>query len=100
MTSIPRNNDAVAMRAGQIGREDAMHDPFRNFTQTQIAFLDGWASGTRHILEAWRHMIDLQEHFLHRAMEHHRTHIEIAEGPSLTDKYGRRAHDIDVERDV
>lgn len=77
-----------------------MVDPLKNISEMQMAWFQAWASATRHGLEMWQHAINLQHNFLHQAAKHHRDHVEIATGASLTDKYGRRAHDIDPERDV
>lgn len=76
-------------------------DPLKNTADIQRAWLEAWGNGTRHWIEMWRHVIDLQQHFLvSAAQQHHRWHTEISDGPSFTDKYGKRAHDIDPERDV
>lgn len=76
-----------------------MNDPLKNLSSMQMAMVEAWANSTRHMLDAWRHMIELQQRFL-RHPDYHRTHVEIDRGPSFTEKYGRRAHDIDPERDV
>lgn len=79
----------------------ASNDPFKNMTDFQRMWLESWANGTRQMVEIWRHMFDVQQNFLKKAAEqHHRWHTEISDGASFTDKYGKRAHDIDPERDV
>lgn len=77
-----------------------MVDPLKNLSEMQTAWFQAWATATRHSLEMWRHAIDMQNNLLHHAVKHSREHIEIATGASLTDKYGKRSHDIDPERDV
>lgn len=77
-----------------------MVDPLKHLNEMQAACFRACVAMCRHNLEMWRHMVDLQHKFLHHAVEQHRSRVEIATGPSLTDKYGRRAHDIDPERDV
>lgn len=77
-----------------------MVDPVKNIAEYQTAWVQAWMAGTRHAFEMWRHMLDLQQSFLAQAARQHRDHVEIASGPSFTDKYGKRAHDIDPERDV
>lgn len=78
----------------------ADHDPLKTMVELQRIWLEAWASGSRQVFDVWRHMFDVQQHFLKKAAEHHRRHIEISDGPSFTDKYGKRAHDIDPERDL
>jgi hypothetical protein len=77
-----------------------MVDPLKNLSEMQTAWFQAWAAATRHSLEMWRHTVDMQHNFLHHAAKHTRGHVEIATGASLTDKYGKRSHDIDPERDV
>ncbi|MBI5165739.1 MAG: hypothetical protein HY985_17780 [Magnetospirillum sp.] len=78
-----------------------MADPLKPLSDLQAAMFDAWLNTTRQAFDLWRHGLELQQNFLAKAAEqHHRFHIEIAEGPSLTDKYGKRCHDIDPERDV
>lgn len=77
-----------------------MSDPYKGLAEFQMAMLVGWTNAFRHTLTYWRHCVDVQRHFLEHATGQHRSHVEISEGPSFTDKYGRRAHDIDPERDV
>lgn len=72
-----------------------------DFTELQRAWLEAWANGARSMIEGWRHIFEMQQKFLTSAAEqHHRYRTEISDGPSFTDKYGKRAHDIDPERDV
>ncbi len=75
-----------------------MVDPIKAWATLQMGALEGWAKSVGCVLNYWRHCLDLQGRFL-REMPR-RCQAEIATGPSLTDKYGRRAHDIDPERDV
>ncbi|MGE5537582.1 MAG: hypothetical protein ACM33T_00320 [Solirubrobacterales bacterium] len=74
-------------------------DPLKTMAEFQKAWMEAWSNATRQTFELWRHMFELQHHFIHRAT-HHRSHVEISDGPSFTDKYGKRSHDIDPERDV
>jgi hypothetical protein len=75
-----------------------MTDPFKNVLEMQSAMLEGWLSSCRHAMQCWQRWADMQGHFLHHAS--HRGKLEIAKGPSFTDHYGKRSHDIDPERDV
>jgi hypothetical protein len=77
-----------------------MADPYKDLSELQHAWLQAWANSVQHALECWQHVFDLQQNFVRNAQEQHRNHIEIACGPSFLDKYGKRAHDIDPERDV
>lgn len=77
-----------------------MADPFNAFTEFQNAWFRAWANYANSFGHVARHMLDLQQKFLHHAVKYQRDHVEIATGASLTDKYGKRAHDIDPERDV
>lgn len=77
-----------------------MADPYKNITDMQTAWMQAWASSTQHMFQCWKHVFDLQQGLLRHADSHHRDHVEIARGPALTDKYGKRSHDIDPERDV
>lgn len=77
-----------------------MADPFKGFTEFQAAWLKAWAHSAQNMTAMLAHMVDMQQKFLSHAAKYHRDHVEIATGPSLTDKYGKRSHDIDPERDV
>lgn len=76
-----------------------MVDPMKNLNEYQAAWIQAWMAVTRHAVDMWRHMVEMQQTLLVHAARH-RDHVEIASGPSFTDKYGKRAHDIDPERDV
>lgn len=77
-----------------------MPDPFKDLTSFQTAWLQAWMAASRQSMEMWKHVIEMQHKLLHQTMKVHRDHVEIATGASLTDKYGKRARDIDPERDV
>lgn len=77
-----------------------MANPYKNFSELQAAWMGAWLSSMQHMMQCWGHVYDLQQSFLKHAEAHHRSHVEIARGPSFLDKYGRRSHDIDPERDV
>jgi hypothetical protein len=77
-----------------------MPDPMKDFGNFQTAWFQAWAQASRQSLELWKHMIEAQHKLLHQVSAYHRDHVEIATGPSFTDKYGKRSHDIDPERDV
>ncbi|MDA8232619.1 MAG: hypothetical protein M0006_14890 [Magnetospirillum sp.] len=76
-----------------------MIDPITASARMQAAMLESWFAIGQHMLTYWGHCIDIQQRFLHEAT-HHRWHVELPNGASFTDRYGRRAHDIDPERDV
>jgi hypothetical protein len=77
-----------------------MADPFKGFSEFQTAWLKAWMNSAQSMGALFQHMLDTQQKFLGQAVKYHRDHVEIATGPALTDKYGKRAHDIDPERDV
>lgn len=79
-------------------------DPFKIAAEYQNAWVEAWSSTSKHMFDMWRRMFDLQQQVIEKAAQqaaaHHRSHVEIADGPAFTDKYGKRSHDIDPERDV
>ena len=77
-----------------------MVDPVKVLTQYQVAWFQAWLSVTQGFARMAQHLVEEQSRFLCHAAKCQRTHVEIATGAALTDKYGRRAGDIDPERDV
>ncbi|MGE4280736.1 MAG: hypothetical protein AB7G62_14195 [Magnetospirillum sp.] len=77
-----------------------MADPFKAFAEFQNAWFRAWMNSTQNFAGMAQHYLEMQQKFFSQAVKYQRDHIEIATGPSLTDKYGKRAHDIDPERDV
>lgn len=77
-----------------------MANPYKDLNSLQSAWLEAWSMSFQNVFQCWRHMFDLQQNFLKHAEQHHRAHVEIARGASFLDHYGKRAHDIDPERDV
>ncbi|MGE5504606.1 MAG: hypothetical protein ACM31L_09300 [Actinomycetota bacterium] len=75
-----------------------MTDPMKAFAEIQLALLQAWANTAQGACRYLQHCAEIQQRFF--TQHPHRTHIEIAKGPSLTEKYGKRAHDIDPEKDV
>lgn len=75
-------------------------NPYKDLNALQSAWMEAWSTSFQHVFQCWRHMFELQQNFLKHAQEHQRSHIEIASGASFLDRYGRRSHDIDPERDV
>jgi hypothetical protein len=76
-----------------------MADPFKALVEMQTAMVAAWSNSARQCFQYWRHWVEVQDHFIHKSLPQ-RSHVEIAKGPSFTDKYGKRAHDIDPEKDV
>ncbi|MBI2242260.1 MAG: hypothetical protein HYU59_15845 [Magnetospirillum gryphiswaldense] len=77
-----------------------MADPFKAIAELQNAWFKAWLNSTQSMGHLTQHLLEMQQKMLSHAVKYQRDHIEIATGPSLTDKYGKRAHDIDPERDV
>lgn len=77
-----------------------MADPFKAITELQNAWFKAWLNSTQSMGHLAQHLLEMQQKMFSHAVKYQRDHIEIATGPSLTDKYGKRAHDIDPERDV
>lgn len=76
------------------------HNAFTNVSGLQNMWMEAWTNAVQHTFHCWGHMFELQASFLKHAQGHHRNHVEIARGASFLDHYGKRAHDIDPERDV
>ncbi len=75
-----------------------MLNPFLAACQHQAALFDGWM---RMAACAWRHygrMVTLPRELLRHHPAFHRIHDVAYRGADLRDHYGRRAHDVDVER--
>lgn len=77
-----------------------MADPFKAFTEIQTAWVHAYLRLTQDMAQMFSHVFEVQQKFLSHVAKGHRDHIEIASGAALTDKYGKRAHDIDPEKDV
>lgn len=77
-----------------------MADPFKAIAEFQNAWFKAWLNSTQSVGGMFQHFLEMQQKMFTHAVKYQRDHIEIATGPSLTDKYGKRAHDIDPERDV
>lgn len=77
-----------------------MADPFKAFSEFQTAWFRAWLSAAQSYGAVFGHLLDMQGKMLHHVQKYQRDHVEIATGPALTDKYGKRVHDIDPERDV
>lgn len=77
-----------------------MANPYKNLNNLQSAWLSAWSVSAQQVFQCWCHLFELQKTFVTHAQEHQRNHVEIACGASFLDHYGRRAHDIDPERDV
>jgi hypothetical protein len=77
-----------------------MPDSMNPIVALQTMVFWQWASGVRQALALWRGSWRIQQDLLLPQTGERRRRIEIADGPSLTDRYGRRGRDIDPERDV
>jgi hypothetical protein len=77
-----------------------MADPMKPMVEIQNAWFSAMSSAAQSMLKMYSHFLEMQTKFMANAAAHHRDHVEIARGPALTDKYGKRAHDIDPEHDV
>lgn len=77
-----------------------MANPYKGLTDLQTVWLEAWATSAQHVFQCWRHMAEIQHGLFKHAEQHGRRTIQIATGASFLDKYGRRSHDIDPERDV
>jgi len=75
-----------------------MTSPMRAMSTLQNGYLEGCCRVVQLQLGYWRHCFDVQSRFMREPRQ--RQKVELAQGPSLTDHYGKRAHDIDPERDV
>lgn len=75
-------------------------NPYKDIGDLQAAWLSAWTVSAQQVFQCWRHMFELQQSVLKQTAEHQRDHIEIATGASFLDRYGKRSHDIDPEKDV
>ncbi len=74
-------------------------NPTPNFAPA-TAWVEAWTMSVQTMFQFWGRLFDMQRDFMNKAEEHQRRAVEIAQGPSFLDRYGKRAHDIDPERDV
>lgn len=75
-------------------------NPLDTVAEIQRTWMEAWAMQSRAAFAMWTQIFDMQQNLLKQASAHHRSQVKIADGPSFTDKYGKRAHDIDPERDL
>lgn len=70
----------------------------------QQLMLSGTMLAVQSMLAGWTHVLEEQSHLAHhigafrRAEDIHRHPRNRSKGPDLMDHYGRRSHDVDVER--
>lgn len=83
-----------------------MFNPWTYYLRLQQSTMDGMAGMSRVMMDGYLHWLRQQQAILNRHLDHRRAedaHVRpkvVPEGPDLQDHYGRRSHDIDVERDV
>jgi hypothetical protein len=77
-----------------------MNAPMKSVFDMQFAVLQTMTVALTQVLEFWARAFEMQIGLLGAAAPDRRTHDEIAHGPTLTDHYGKREHDIDPEHDV
>jgi hypothetical protein len=76
-----------------------MTDPFKAWMAYQQVLLDGWSQAARLTWGMWQRCADAQWRLMSAAVQPPRRD-QCSTEASFTDCYGRRAHDIDPERDV
>ena len=62
------------------------------------AALAGWTAMLADGMHVWQRMIDAQIAVLRQQEAFLRSHNHVARGADWTDHYGRRTHDVNVER--
>lgn len=74
-----------------------MFNPFLMAFEWQMAAMQAWLRAMSCTATHCAHIAALPEELLNHP-DHHRHHDVLYRGPDLEDHYGRRAHDVDVER--
>lgn len=80
-----------------------MRDPFTFALRLQQAALKNFAAGIELYTENYVHWLVQQQRLLHTGWAHRRSEDEHEKpkappcGADLTDHYGKRSHDVDVE---
>jgi hypothetical protein len=83
-----------------------MYNPWTPYFRFQQSFLESAAGMARLMTESYLRLLRQQQEAFFRSLDQRRAedlHIRpraLAKGPELADHYGRRARDIDVEKDV
>jgi hypothetical protein len=77
-----------------------MHAPHNSIIDLQLAAITMSADAVTRATEFWIRLTEAQMHVLGGPPGERRNHVEIAQGPTFHDHYGRRLHDIDPEHDV
>ncbi len=80
-----------------------MLDPITLSLNVQKASVEATSSATQLLLRNYMKMIDQQNRLIHTALGRRSEDSKKAKhykhsGPTLTDHYGNRCHDVDVER--
>lgn len=73
-----------------------MFNPFLMMAQCQLAAFDGWMRVANCSWRQYGRMMQLPQELLNHP--HYRMHDVCYRGADLDDHYGRRAHDVDIER--
>lgn len=83
-----------------------MTNPWTNYFRFQQSLMEGMAGMTRMMMESYMRLLRQQQEAFFRSLDHRRAEDAKAKprvvpaGAELADHYGRRARDIDVEKDV
>ena len=78
-------------------RQTTQHQ-FQAVAGLPAAALAGWTAMLADGMHVWQRVIDAQIAFLRQQEAFLRRHNEVARGADWTDHYGRRLHDVNVER--
>lgn len=63
----------------------------------QLAMMEGWLTALTHVWQGWQNLIAANVEMLQPSTVH-RWHNVMPQGAEWTDHYGKRNHDVDVER--
>lgn len=74
-----------------------MTTPYDPFFKIQIALLEGWGRVMADSLDAYEKLLEHQAKILER-QGYFRFHNVIPRGADWLDHYGKRNHDVDVEK--
>lgn len=83
-----------------------MQDPWANYLKLNQSLVEGAVGMTRLMMESYLRLLRRQQEILMKTFDYRRAEdghgplMMMPLGPDLKDHYGRRARDIDVEKDV
>ncbi|MEO5336670.1 MAG: hypothetical protein H7841_07235 [Magnetospirillum sp. WYHS-4] len=83
-----------------------MYNPWSSYVRFHQSILEGMGGMAKIMMESYLRLARQQQEVLMKTFDHRRAEdgkakpSVVPSGPDLTDHYGRRSRDIDVEKDV